>query len=107
MHAGCDLYFPQGTSIHAVADGVVTRGPYAFYCETFALEVDHGSFLARYGEIQGKTEVTAGATIRAGQKSPGSGTWSVFRWLAICCTSNFTIRACRALSLWPVLLPRL
>jgi len=68
LHAGCDLYFPQGTSIHAVADGVVTRGPYAFYCETFALEVDHGSFLARYGEIQGKTEVTAGATVRAGQR---------------------------------------
>jgi len=68
LHAGCDLYLPQGTSIHAVADGVVMRGPYAFYCETFALEVDHGSFLARYGEIQGKTEVTAGATVRAGQK---------------------------------------
>ena len=68
LHAGCDLYFPQGTSIHAIADGVVKRGPYAFYCETFALEIDHGSFLARYGEIQSKTEVIAGATVRAGQK---------------------------------------
>jgi len=68
LHAGCDLYFPQGTSIHAVADGVVTRGPYAFYCGTFALEIDHGSFLARYGEIQGKTEVTAGTSVRGGQK---------------------------------------
>jgi len=68
LHAGCDLYFPQGTPIHAVADGVVTRGPYAFYCGTFALEIDHGPFLARYGEIQGKTEVTVGATVRAGQK---------------------------------------
>ena len=68
LHAGCDLYFPVGTPIHAVADGVVTRGPYAFYCETFALEIDHGSFLARYGEIQSKTDVGEGATVRAGQK---------------------------------------
>ena len=68
LHAGCDLYFPQGTSIHAIAEGVVTRGPYAFYAETFALEIDHGSFLARYGEIQRKTEVNAGANVRAGQK---------------------------------------
>ena len=68
LHAGCDLYFPQGTPIHAVTDGVVTRGPYPFYCGTFALEVDHGPFLARYGEIQAKTDVAAGATVRAGQR---------------------------------------
>ena len=68
LHAGCDLYFPRGTSIHAIADGVVTRGPYAFYAETFALEIDHGSFLARYGEIQSNTEVRAGASVRAGEK---------------------------------------
>jgi murein DD-endopeptidase MepM/ murein hydrolase activator NlpD len=68
LHAGCDLYFPVGTPIHAIADGVVMRGPYAFYCETFALEIDHGSVLARYGEIQGKTDVGEGATVRAGQK---------------------------------------
>ena len=68
LHAGCDLYFPRGTPIHAVADGVVIRGPYPFYCETFALEIDHGPILARYGEIQSKTDVTAGDTVRAGQK---------------------------------------
>ncbi len=68
LHAGCDLYFPRGTPIRAIADGVVIRGPYAFYCETYALEIDHGSFLARYGEIQSKTDVTAGANVRAGQK---------------------------------------
>ncbi|HZR05071.1 MAG TPA: peptidoglycan DD-metalloendopeptidase family protein [Candidatus Udaeobacter sp.] len=73
LHAGCDLYFPKGTPIHAVADGVVTRGPYPFYCGTFALEIDHGPFLARYGEIQSKTEVTAGATVKAGQKIASVG----------------------------------
>jgi murein DD-endopeptidase MepM/ murein hydrolase activator NlpD len=73
LHAGCDLYFPKGTPIHAIADGVVTRGPYAFYCATFALEIDHGLFVARYGEIQSKTEVTAGATVKAGQKIASVG----------------------------------
>jgi murein DD-endopeptidase MepM/ murein hydrolase activator NlpD len=68
LHAGCDLYFPRGTPIHAIADGVVIRGPYPFYCETFALEIDHGSVIARYGEIQSKTEVSAGDTVRVGQK---------------------------------------
>ena len=47
-HAGCDLYFPVGTPIHAITDGVVIRGPAAFYAQTFSLEVDHGLFLARY-----------------------------------------------------------
>jgi murein DD-endopeptidase MepM/ murein hydrolase activator NlpD len=73
LHAGCDLYFPKGTPIHAIADGVVMRGPYAFYCQTFALEIDHGLFVARYGEIQSKTEVSAGAAVKAGQKIASVG----------------------------------
>jgi murein DD-endopeptidase MepM/ murein hydrolase activator NlpD len=67
-HAGCDLYFEKGTWIYAIADGIVTRGPYPFYCQTFALEVDHGDFLARYGEIQAKTTVKEGDRVRAGQQ---------------------------------------
>jgi murein DD-endopeptidase MepM/ murein hydrolase activator NlpD len=67
-HAGCDLYFPVGTWIHAIRDGVVTAGPYAFYAGTFALEVDHGSFLARYGEIQASAPVSAGDHVTGGQK---------------------------------------
>jgi len=50
-HAGIDLYFPDFTDVLAMADGVVTRGPYAFYLETFAVEIDHGPFIARYGEL--------------------------------------------------------
>ena len=67
-HAGCDLYFEKGTWIYAIADGTVTRGPYPFYCETFALEIDHGEFLARYGEIQKTTTVKEGDTIHAGEQ---------------------------------------
>ncbi len=67
-HAGCDLYFPQGTWIHAVADGTVVRGPYAFYAQTHAIDVDHGAFLARYGEIQRIDAVTAGTRVQVGQR---------------------------------------
>ena len=66
-HAGCDLYAPVGTTIHAITSGVVTLGPYLFYAGTFALEVDHGSFLARYGEIQKAAFVKAGDRVEAGQ----------------------------------------
>jgi len=67
-HAGCDLYFEKGTWRHAIGDGTVIRGPYPFYCETFALEVDYGDFLARYGEIQAKTTVKQGDKVRAGEQ---------------------------------------
>jgi murein DD-endopeptidase MepM/ murein hydrolase activator NlpD len=66
-HAGCDLYAPVGTTIHAISAGVVTLGPYAFYDGTFALEVDHGAFLVRYGEIQKTTFVKTGDRVNAGQ----------------------------------------
>lgn len=66
-HAGCDLYAPVGTTIHAITSGTVTLGPYAFYDGTYALEIDHGTFLARYGEIQKQALVKAGDRVSAGQ----------------------------------------
>ncbi|MCA9654023.1 MAG: M23 family metallopeptidase [Myxococcales bacterium] len=51
-HAGCDLYAPVGTPIRAMAGGKVLTALYSFYGGTYALEVDHGTFVARYGEIQ-------------------------------------------------------
>ncbi|MEK6335629.1 MAG: peptidoglycan DD-metalloendopeptidase family protein [Acidobacteriota bacterium] len=66
-HAACDLYFPVGTTIHAITSGSVVRGPYPFYAGTFALEIDHGSFLARYGEIQQSAFVSNGDHVSAGQ----------------------------------------
>ena len=67
-HAGCDLYFPQGTWIHAVAGGKVVRGPTYFYADTYALEVDHGDIIVRYCEIHGQSPVRAGDAVRAGQR---------------------------------------
>ncbi|WP_412067924.1 M23 family metallopeptidase [Rubrivirga sp. IMCC43871] len=69
-HAGVDLYFPDFTDIHAVADGTVTRGPYPFYLQTFAIEIDHGAFVARYGELAPESSwpVKAGDTVAKGQK---------------------------------------
>jgi peptidoglycan hydrolase-like protein with peptidoglycan-binding domain len=67
-HAACDIYAPSGTWIHAIAKGRVIQGPYYFYNSTYALEIDHGSFIARYGEIQSKALVHAGDRVRAGQK---------------------------------------
>jgi murein DD-endopeptidase MepM/ murein hydrolase activator NlpD len=67
-HAGCDLYFEKGTWICAIGDGTVARGPYPFYCDTFALEIDHGQFLARYGEIQETTTVKEGDRVHAGEQ---------------------------------------
>jgi len=66
-HAGCDLYFRPGTIIHAITSGIVTLGPYAFYDGTYALEIDHGAFLARYGEIQKQALVKAGDRVSPGQ----------------------------------------
>ena len=69
-HAGIDLYFPDFTDVLALADGVVMRGPYAFYLETFAVEIDHGSFIARYGEIAPESTwaVEKGDEVKRGQK---------------------------------------
>jgi murein DD-endopeptidase MepM/ murein hydrolase activator NlpD len=67
-HAGADLYAPLGTWIHAITAGKVTEGPYAFYARTYALEVDHGTFVARYGEIQGDVAVRKGDRVVAGQR---------------------------------------
>jgi murein DD-endopeptidase MepM/ murein hydrolase activator NlpD len=66
-HAACDLYFPKGTIIHAITAGTVVRGPYPFYAQTFALEIDHGTFIARYGEIQETTFVRTNDRVTAGQ----------------------------------------
>jgi murein DD-endopeptidase MepM/ murein hydrolase activator NlpD len=68
-HAGCDLYAPIGTDILAVADGTVVRGPYEFAGGTYAFEIDHGSYLLRYTEIDKNTpaEIRVGCSVKKGQ----------------------------------------
>jgi murein DD-endopeptidase MepM/ murein hydrolase activator NlpD len=51
LHAGCDLYAPKGTKIRAMRDGIVMRPVEYFYMGTSVLLIDHGDFVARYGEI--------------------------------------------------------
>lgn len=68
-HAGIDLKFPPGTSIRAMTDGKVLFPSTPFYDGTNALVVDHGLFIARYGEI-GRAAPglnSAGAPVTRGQ----------------------------------------
>lgn len=48
-HAANDLAAPAGTPVLAMDDGVVINGPYSFYSGTYALEIKHPQFIARYG----------------------------------------------------------
>jgi murein DD-endopeptidase MepM/ murein hydrolase activator NlpD len=68
-HAGCDLYAPVGTAIRAMAQGTIRIAPYDFYGGTWAIEVDHGTFVARYGEVKPNSvkALKAGATVLPGQ----------------------------------------
>lgn len=57
LHAGCDLLAPPGTTIYAISEGELVRGPYEFTGPwiglplTHAVEIRHGNILVRYGEI--------------------------------------------------------
>jgi murein DD-endopeptidase MepM/ murein hydrolase activator NlpD len=68
LHAGCDLYAPDGTPIHAVEDGkiIIFRN---FYKNTWAVTVDHGAFLVRYGECSSTLPpgLGIGKTVSKGQ----------------------------------------
>src|SRR5215204_388974 len=68
LHAGCDLYAPIGTPVHAVADDTVKEFG-LFYLGTYALVVDHGSFVVRYGGIRDDIakNLGVGAKVKEGQ----------------------------------------
>lgn len=68
-HAGADLYGPIGRAVYAVGDGEVLDF-YYFYDGTYALVVDHGDFVVRYGEVKATlpTGIAVGARVVRGQK---------------------------------------
>ena len=67
MHAANDLRAPSGTPVLALEDGYVLAGPYEFFRTTYAIEIQHKSFIARYCEISKNTEVTKDDEVREGQ----------------------------------------
>lgn len=66
LHAGCDLLGPRGTTIYAIADGILVQPEYYFYSGTYAVELQHGPYMVRYGEILRHSYI-GGQRVRKGQ----------------------------------------
>ncbi len=66
-HGACDLVGPAGTEILAIASGLVIAGPYEFFRGTYAIEVQHPLFIARYCEIARERAARAGSTVEEGE----------------------------------------
>jgi murein DD-endopeptidase MepM/ murein hydrolase activator NlpD len=67
LHAANDLLGKKGNPVLSVGSGIITDY-YEFYCGTFAIVVNHGSFVVRYGEVSGMAPgVKVGSRIQKGQ----------------------------------------
>lgn len=67
-HAANDLVEYPGNPVYAVADGRIIDY-YEFYYASYAVVVDHGGFVVRYGEISQLWKgVQVGDYVKAGQK---------------------------------------
>ncbi len=66
-HGACDLIVPFGTPVLAMGDGMVLRSGYAFFLNTWAIEVQHSQFIARYCEITSNVNVKVGQRVLEGQ----------------------------------------
>jgi murein DD-endopeptidase MepM/ murein hydrolase activator NlpD len=68
-HAGCDLLAPIGTPVYAMDDGEVIQNLYHFYKGSYALEIRHPNFVARYAEIGPNIPpgLKTGAKVKRGQ----------------------------------------
>jgi murein DD-endopeptidase MepM/ murein hydrolase activator NlpD len=59
---------PVGTTIHAVADGVLVHEETYFYSNTYYVTYQHGSILVRYGEIMRRSNnKRKGSTVKKGE----------------------------------------
>jgi murein DD-endopeptidase MepM/ murein hydrolase activator NlpD len=70
-HAGCDLYAGLGDKIYAVADGTI-KTYQDFYLQTWELEVDHGDFIVRYGEVQPPEKIPNTNSVPYSSQAPPS-----------------------------------
>lgn len=61
LHAANDLLGKPGNLVLAVASGIIIDY-YEFYCGTYAIVVDHGGFIVRYGEV---ASMVAGVGIKS------------------------------------------
>ncbi len=66
-HAAVDLMAPFGTPVLAMDEGEVLGQPYFFFDNTWAIEIAHPKFLARYCEINRVAEVKKGDLVKPGQ----------------------------------------
>jgi murein DD-endopeptidase MepM/ murein hydrolase activator NlpD len=67
QHDGVDVGAPEGTAIHATADGIVrAAGPRGGY--GYAVEIDHGNGLTTLYGHASELLVSAGQTVHAGQE---------------------------------------
>lgn len=77
-HAGIDLLTKGSGEVLAMADGQIVGNFFFYKCSgggSNAIMIDHGNFVALYGEINSDTAVLgAGTTVRAGQ-SLGKATY--------------------------------
>ena len=65
-HAGVDLYAPVGTDVYSITTGTVQRVS-EFYRGSYAIEVDHYSYIGRYTELMPAAGLKAGAIVSPGQ----------------------------------------
>ena len=66
LHAGCDLYCPEGTLVYAIGDGVVWEVSKTFYAGTGAISIIHNDRIVRYCEITPTKELKAGMKVGEG-----------------------------------------
>jgi murein DD-endopeptidase MepM/ murein hydrolase activator NlpD len=67
-HAGSDLYDKEGTPVYAVADGKVIVINAYFYNSTYEIQINHGPFTIRYGEVKMTNLIKMGDNVKKGQQ---------------------------------------
>jgi murein DD-endopeptidase MepM/ murein hydrolase activator NlpD len=65
-HAGFDLYGAVGTEIYSMSSGKVIKCG-LFYKNTFAIEIEHSCFVARYCELKPLCQFKPGDIIKPGE----------------------------------------